>query len=68
MAASGLPHRWLGWLEGGSVQMQEQHKAASPGLTALALKSENRLLKTSKCIKVAIPQQSGCRGHEGQYF
>lgn len=70
MAASGQPgdKAGLGWLEGGSAQMLEQHKAESPGLAALALKSGNSLLKTFMCIKVALPQESGRRGHRGQCF
>lgn len=65
MAASGQPSDkpGLGRLDGRFAQMQEQHKVASPGLAALALKSGNSLLKISICIRVAIPQESGRRGH-----
>lgn len=65
MAASGQPSDKPGlrWLDGRFAQMQEQHKAASPGLAALALKSGNSLLKTSICIRVAISRESGRRGH-----
>lgn len=55
--------RWLA----GPAQIQEQYKAASLGFQLYPL-SHRTVLKTSICIKIAIPRGSAWRGHEGQHF